>query len=65
MNEQNTHRKPTHRIYIVTGEGETAIWTEIGVAWPHRDGRGFSINGEAASLEGRLVMRAITERPAS
>ncbi|MBN8813452.1 MULTISPECIES: hypothetical protein [unclassified Sphingomonas] len=26
-------RKPTHRLYRVTGEGQSAIWTRIGAAW--------------------------------
>ena len=57
--------KPTHRIYNVTGEGKSAYWTPIGAAWPNRDGEGFSITCEAIPLQGRLVMRRITERPAS
>ena len=56
--------KPTHRIYSVIGEGKTARWTEIGAAWPHRDGLGFSIPCDAMPLQGRIVMRAITERSA-
>lgn len=54
--------KPTHRIFVVIGEGKTAKWTELGAAWPHRDGSGFSINCTAIPLQGRIVMRAITER---
>ena len=60
---QSTGAKPTHRIYRVDGDGKTANWTEIGAAWPNKDGRGFSINCHAMPLTGRIVMRAITERP--
>jgi len=56
--------KPTHRLYRVEGEGKNARWTEIGAAWPNRDGNGFSIACGAMPLQGRLVMRAITERAA-
>ncbi len=56
--------KPTHRIFIVTGEGKKAKWTEFGAAWPHRDGSGFSISCTAIPLQGRIVMREITERDA-
>ena len=56
-------RKPTHRLFRVVGDGENAIWTPIGAAWPNKDGQGFSINCEAMPLSGRIVMRAITERP--
>ena len=54
--------KPTHRVYNVTGEGKSANWTEIGAAWPNRDGNGFSIQCAAVPLQGRIVMRKITER---
>lgn len=56
-------RKPTHRIYRVSGEGKTANWTPIGAAWQNRDGQGFSIACDAMPLTGRIVMRVITERP--
>ncbi len=55
--------KPTHRIYLVTGEGKSAFWTPIGAAWPNRDGHGFSLQYDALPLGGRTVMRRITERP--
>jgi len=56
-------RKPTHRLYRVLGDGSSAIWTSIGAAWPNRDGQGFSISCDAVPLTGRIVMRAITDRP--
>jgi len=58
-------RKPTHRLYNVSGTGQSATWTPIGAAWPNRDGSGFSIQCDAIPLQGRIVMRAITERSAS
>jgi len=58
----NPGRKPTHRIYRVIGEGKNASWTPIGAAWPNQDGMGFSITCDAIPLQGRLVMRVITER---
>lgn len=54
--------KPTHRIYLVTGEGKSAFWTAIGAAWPNRDGEGFSITLDMVPLQGRTVMRRIAER---
>ena len=54
--------KPTHRIYRVNGQGSRSKWTEIGAAWPNRDGNGFSISCDAVPLTGRIVMRKITER---
>ena len=58
-----TGRKPTHRLYRVLGDGKAAIWTPIGAAWPNKDGLGFSLQCDAVPLQGRLVLRAITERP--
>lgn len=57
-----TGNKPTHRLYRVVGQGNKANWTEIGAAWPNKDGMGFSLNCDAVPLQGRIVMRAITER---
>ena len=54
--------KPTHRLYSVIGEGKNARWTEIGAAWPHRDGEGFSLTYTAIPLNGQIVMRPITDR---
>lgn len=65
MTEHTTPAKPTHRIFVVTGEGKKAKWTEIAAAWPHGDGKGFAINASAIPLQGRIVMRVITERPRS
>jgi len=55
-------RKPTHRLYRVIGDGDQAIWTPIGAAWPNKDGMGFSLSCDAIPLTGRLILRMITER---
>lgn len=48
-----TSNKPSHRLYAVTkrtsGESD---WTEIGAAWPHKDGKGFSLKLEYLPLNG-------------
>ncbi len=53
----NSNKRPTHSVYMVEGEGEAAIWTEIGALWPHEDGKGFNLNVKAIPLGGRLVIR--------
>jgi hypothetical protein len=58
-------RKPTHRLYRVLGDGDAANWTPIGAAWPNKDGLGFSIVCDAVPLQGRLVLRFISERAES
>lgn len=59
-----TGNKPTHRLFSVAGQGNKANWTEIGAAWPNKDGLGFSLSCDAVPLQGRIVMRTISERPA-
>jgi len=62
--QQQRTRKPTHRLYRVVGDGDQAIWTPIGAAWPNKDGKGFNLSCDAVPLQGRLVLRAIVERGA-
>ena len=46
--------KPSHRIYAVTkrNSGDKNDWTEIGAAWPHKDGKGFSLKLDFLPLNG-------------
>ena len=37
----NTAAVPSHRLYCVTGNDKASHWTEIGAAWPNKDGQGF------------------------
>jgi hypothetical protein len=62
LNQPAHSRKPTHRLYRVLGEGDQAVWTPIGAAWPNKDGIGFSISCDAIPLQGRLMMRLISAR---
>ena len=62
-NNQSKGRKPTHRIYRVVGEGEQAVWTPIGAAWPNRNGDGFLLSYDAFPVSGRIVMQAIKDKP--
>lgn len=65
--------KPTHYLYNVidrendVDDEKNGIWTRIGAAWPHGDGKGFSIKPDIPmiiSLKTRLVLRERTELPA-
>ncbi len=56
MSDTNTNR-PSHRLFTVNGDGDNARWTDIGVAWATRDGKGFTLNLNALPLNGRVVMR--------
>ena len=50
---------PTHAVYLVRegrekdGAESQDVWTKIGAAWPHKDGKGFGL-----TFDGRMVLRA-------
>ncbi|HEV2818247.1 MAG TPA: hypothetical protein VGW40_13625 [Allosphingosinicella sp.] len=62
MTATASNHQPTHRVYVVRGNGENSRWTRIGAAWANRDGKGFSVQLDAAPFQGRVVLREITER---
>ena len=44
----NTKRgqKPTYEVFaVINGVKGKAVWMKIGAAWPHKDGKGFSLKG--------------------
>ena len=53
-----TPKRPSHAVYVVQGEGDASRWVKIGAAWPNQDGKGFSMQLDAAPILGRVVMRA-------
>lgn len=54
---KTTKNRPSHAVYVVEGEGESAFWTRIGGAWAHEDGDGFNLQLSCLPLTGRLVVR--------
>lgn len=68
MTDTNTttaKNRPSHRLFNVTGEGENARWTDIGVAWATKDGKGFTLIINAMPVSGRVVMRIASDKPAT
>lgn len=63
-NDTTTKSRPTHRIYSVTKNGEDkARWTELGAAWPHKDGKGFNLKFNASPFgECEVVLRAVKSK---
>lgn len=56
-------KTPTHVAYQVRDrEGAKAIWTRIGAAWAHADGKGFNLQIEAVPLDGRITLRVVSEK---
>lgn len=59
----NSGRKPPFIAYSVRErDGDKSRWTEIGVAFPHRDGKGFDILYDAVPLSGKITLRANEEK---
>jgi hypothetical protein len=52
-------RKPAYTAYHVRdGKEDSSYWTRIGVAWPHKDGKGLDVQLDGlAPLDGRIVLR--------
>jgi hypothetical protein len=63
MSDNNTNR-PSHRLFNVTGDGDNARWTDIGVAWTSKDAKGFTLVLNAIPMNGRVVMRLNEEKDA-
>lgn len=58
MKRKQENRIVPHQVFVVEEtEGDKPFWTRIGSAWPHQDGKGFSISLTALPLNGRLVVR--------
>jgi hypothetical protein len=62
MTEQTTEKsRPTHTIYKVMGEGESGSWVKVGVAFPHKDGKGLHLLFDGIPVEGRIAVRVNRE----
>ena len=42
-------------------EGQDDYWLNLGVAFPHKDGKGFNIMLQAIPLDGKIVCREVTD----
>ena len=57
-NGNKSTKKPSHIAYSIRQrEGKDSKWTEIGVAFPHKDGKGYDILFDVVPLSGRLTIR--------
>ncbi len=62
-NTNSTSKAPSHAVYQVRDrEGKKSIWTRIGSAWAHSDGKGFSVQLECVPLDGRITLRDVKEQ---
>ena len=62
-NGSKSSKKPAFIAYSIRErEGKESKWTEIGVAFAHDDGKGFTILTEVAPLNGRITLRVPSEK---
>ena len=62
MAEKDQPQQPTHRAYsVIKREGQDDYWLNVGLAFPHKDGKGFNIILQAFPLDGKIVCRENTD----
>lgn len=62
QSNETATKSPSHYVYHVRDrEGKKGIWTRIGSAWSHGDGKGFSIQIDCVPLDGRITIRVANE----
>jgi len=65
MAEREQPRQPTHRAYsVIRREGQDDYWLNIGLVFPHKDNGGFNLILQAFPLDGKIVVREITDEVA-
>ena len=61
MAEKESHQ-PKHKAFsVIKREGKKDYWLNIGVAFPHKDGGGFTVKLQAFPLDGKIVCRENAE----
>ena len=54
----SSDNQPAFRVYaVVPREGKEDYWLNIGLAFPHNDGKGFNVMLQALPLNAKLVLR--------
>ena len=66
MADKDDSRQPTHRAYsVIKREGQDDFWLNLGLVFPHKDGKGFNLMLQALPLDGRIVCREFAEGEAA
>jgi hypothetical protein len=62
MVEKTEPRQPTHRAYsVIRREGQDDFWLNIGLAFPHKDNKGFNVILQAIPFDGKVVIRELDD----
>ena len=58
MADRDQPQQATHKAYsVIKREGQDDFWLNLGLAFPHKDGKGFNIMLQALPLDGKIVCR--------
>ena len=58
MAEKEQPKQPTHRAYsVIRREDQDDFWLNVGLAFPHKDGKGLNVVLQAFPLDGKIVLR--------
>ena len=60
--QQTASKAPTHIVYHVRENNDKGYWTKIGVAWSHKDQKGFRVQADFVPLDGRLTLRVASDK---
>jgi hypothetical protein len=61
MADKDQPQQPTHRAYsVIKREGQDDYWLNLGLVFPHKDGKGFNIILQAIPFDAKIVIREIT-----
>lgn len=55
-------KAPSHIAYQVRDGKDKSYFTRIGVAWQHKDAKGFNLQLECVPLDGRVTLRVASEK---
>ena len=62
MADKDQPQQETHKAYsVIKREGKDDYWLNLGLAFPHKDGKGFNIMLQAFPLDGKIVCREVSE----
>ena len=61
MKNTETANAPSHIAYKVSTGGGKPYWTRIGVAFAHKDGKGFNLLLETVPFDGKVTLRTVSE----
>jgi len=63
MSEKSEKNRPSFDAFqIKEGADDKSYFNRVGVAFPHRDGEGHTIQLDAVPVDGRIVLRTPKER---